>query len=231
MKYIILAVIHLISITGFTQTTDDSLNYSKEQKLKDYFTGLIELKLVNKYFATEHYLKLDSTDRLAFIQKINEAIEKGANKILKLKAVKDSLNDLRNIETTPKPEYDENGIEMPTLDKDYYDDEIEIYTFGGCWESSPVFPLDLYKFISSNVHYPKKALKDSIQGKVYVRFETEKDGSVVNAKIIRGISKELDEEALRVINSMPYFIPIVCKSDELNRSVITLPFSFKLDKK
>ena len=220
-----------MTLTSVSQTVTKQSKIDSDSILNEYFNNLEKLTLSNVNFVTEYYLKLDSIDKLAFIQKINGAIEKGANKVLKLKADKDSLNTLKNIEPTPKPEYDENGIEIPTIDKDYYDDEIEIYTFGGCWESGPVFPLDLYKFISSNVHYPKKALKDSIQGKVYVRFETEKDGSVINAKVLRGVSKELDEEAIRVINNMPNFIPIVCKNDELIRSTLALPFSFKLDEK
>lgn len=65
----------------------------------------------------------------------------------------------------------------------------------------------LMEFISQSVKYPPEASKKGIQGKVFVNFIVDKDGSVKNAKVSRGVDPLLDAEALRVINSMPKWIP------------------------
>jgi len=74
-------------------------------------------------------------------------------------------------------------------------------------EEMPVFPGNLNAWIYNNVRYPEAAKDKKIEGKVYVRFIIEKDGSVSNVKIIRGVSPELDNEAKKVIASMPQWSP------------------------
>ena len=77
-------------------------------------------------------------------------------------------------------------------------------------DEMPVYPGGndaLRNFIAKNVTYPEKAKKEGIQGKVFVSFVISKKGEVSNAKIERGVSPELDKEALRVINSLPDFKP------------------------
>ena len=221
---------HIILPIKFTlDGINDPLIFSEEQKLKAYFKGLNELKLINKHFATEYYLKLDSLDKLMFIQKINEAIEKGAKKKLKIEAEKDSIKAVNKKEVQIENEYDEFGNEIPDVE---IKDESIGSSLGGdgfCSEELPLFPLDYYPFILNALNYPKQAIKDNIQGRVYVSYEIEKDGSISNAKIIRGISKELDEEVLRLINAMPNFIPAVCYGSELKKSRLKRPFSFILN--
>ncbi len=65
----------------------------------------------------------------------------------------------------------------------------------------------LSDFLSSNIKYPDKALADSISGRVIVTFIINEDGKVSDAKIIHSLSKELNEEVLRVVNSMPAWTP------------------------
>jgi protein TonB len=77
-------------------------------------------------------------------------------------------------------------------------------------ESMPVFPGGeeaRLKYLSENVKYPVMAKEAGIQGKVFLEFVVEKDGSVTDAKVIRGIGGGCDEEALRVVENMPRWIP------------------------
>jgi protein TonB len=79
-------------------------------------------------------------------------------------------------------------------------------------EEVPEFPKgqDAYvKFLIKETRYPKQALEKNIQGKVYVQFIVEKDGSIRYATVIRGIQggEELEQEAIRVIKSMPKWKP------------------------
>lgn len=82
------------------------------------------------------------------------------------------------------------------------DDNIHLFV-----EEMPVFPGNLNAWIYNNVRYPEAAKDKGIEGKVYIRFIIEKDGSVSNVKIIRGVSPELDNEAKEVITSMPKWSP------------------------
>ena len=74
----------------------------------------------------------------------------------------------------------------------------------------PSFPggmQDMMKFISENRKYPAEAKAKDIHGKVIVAFVVERDGSLSDVKIRRGIGYGCDEEAIRVIKSMPKWTP------------------------
>lgn len=97
-------------------------------------------------------------------------------------------------------------------------------------EAEPEFPGGmeaLMKYLSENIKYPEQAKKENIQGKVYMRFVVEKDGSIVDAEILRGIGGGCDEEALRVVNAMPKWEPGKQKGTPV-RVQYNLPIVFKL---
>ena len=85
----------------------------------------------------------------------------------------------------------------------------------------------LYKYIADNIHYPEQAKADGVEGKVYVRFIVTEDGSVVNAYVARGVGGECDEEALRVIKSMPKWIPATYEGKHVAVEYV-VPINFKL---
>ena len=77
-------------------------------------------------------------------------------------------------------------------------------------EYMPEFPggeLALRLFIANSIKYPIIAQENGIQGKVYVAFVVERDGSISNARIARGVDPSLDSEALRVIGTLPKWTP------------------------
>ena len=98
-------------------------------------------------------------------------------------------------------------------------------------EQMPEFPggqIAMLDFLSKNIRYPEEAHKAGIQGRVVATFVVEKDGSISNAKVMRSIDPLLDAEALRVINSMPNWIP--GKQDGKPVAVkYTIPVTFKLN--
>jgi TonB family protein len=85
-------------------------------------------------------------------------------------------------------------------------------------------------FLVSNIKYPEIAIKKHKQGIVYVSFIVEKDGSLSHIRILNGISDEIDEEALRVVKSMPKWIPGT-RNGESARVLMNLPINFILQKK
>ena len=85
----------------------------------------------------------------------------------------------------------------------------------------------LYQYLAENIQYPKQAKTDGVQGRVMVRFVVEKDGSITDAEVLRGIGGGCDEEALRVVNAMPNWTPGM-QNGEAVRTKFTLPIVFKL---
>lgn len=87
---------------------------------------------------------------------------------------------------------------------------------------------EMQYWISSNVHYPQEAMEYGDQGRVYLDFIIEPDGSVSNVNIVRGVSEALDYEAARVIYSMPKWKPATCNGVPV-RTEVRLPIVFTLD--
>lgn len=84
------------------------------------------------------------------------------------------------------------------------------------------------KFIKENLKYPKTAKDSNIQGTVFVTFLVEKDGSISNIDILRGINKECDDEALRVIKLLPKWKPGQQRGKP-QRVQFNMPIKFTLD--
>ena len=97
-------------------------------------------------------------------------------------------------------------------------------------EKMPEFPGGdeaLKKHIINSLQYPKTASKNGLQGKVYVTFIVEKDGSVGDTKIVRGVHPALDQEAVRLVKSLPKWTPGKQKGKAV-RVQYTLPIIFSL---
>lgn len=85
----------------------------------------------------------------------------------------------------------------------------------------------MYKYISENLRYPEQAKSDGIAGKVHVSFVVETDGSVSDVKVLRGIGHGCDDEAVRVVKSMPRWTPATLFGKPV-RVHYTIPFAFRL---
>ena len=105
-------------------------------------------------------------------------------------------------------------------------------------EKMPEFPggdVEMRKFIAENTKYPEEAKAKGLVGKVFVQFVIDKEGSVVNIKIARGVDPILDKEAIRVVQSMPKWKPGE-QSKKVNGEKVwipknvafTVPIEFKL---
>ena len=95
-------------------------------------------------------------------------------------------------------------------------------------EDLPRFPDgNVQQYIAWNLHYPEKALKNKVEGKVFVQFVIDTTGKVVEPKVIKSVSPELDAEALRVVSGMPAWKPGMQRGKPVRVS-FTLPVIFKL---
>ena len=129
----------------------------------------------------------------------------------------------------------EDEIEIEDSESDE-DEEIEIIEedddeFFMVVENMPEFPggdLGLMKYIQKHVKYPAIAKEYNITGKVYVSFIVDKLGSVTNVSIVRGVDKNLDAEALRVVKSLPKYKPGKQRGKSV-RVKFTIPINFTLN--
>ena len=82
-------------------------------------------------------------------------------------------------------------------------------------------------FVAKNVQYPQEARDKEISGRVLVSFIVEKDGSIADVKVVKGIGGGCDEEAVRVVKAMPKWKPGKDKGKPVRVSYM-MPFTFKL---
>ena len=98
-------------------------------------------------------------------------------------------------------------------------------------EKMPTFPggvKNLMNYLSTHIKYPAQAKKDGIEGRVFVNFIIEKDGSVSHVKVLRGIGHGCDKEALKVVENMPRWIPGEQRGKPV-RVDYNLPVKFSLE--
>ncbi len=97
-------------------------------------------------------------------------------------------------------------------------------------ETMPEFPGGqgaLLQFLAKSIKYPVIAQENGIQGRVTCSFVVNKDGSIVDAEVIRGVDPSLDKEAIRVINTMPKWSPGKQRGKPV-RVKYTVPVTFRL---
>ena len=97
-------------------------------------------------------------------------------------------------------------------------------------DKMPVFPggeHELLSYIGHHLKYPVEAQQKGIQGRILVKFIVSKSGKVENAQIVRGLDPSIDNEGLRVVNTLPDFIPGEMKGEKVPVYYV-LPITFKL---
>lgn len=116
---------------------------------------------------------------------------------------------------------------VPVITEEKSEEDTEVFVIV---EDMPEFPggeLALRQWISTNVKYPVIASENGVQGKVFVTFVVDRDGSVSNARIARGVDPSLDQEALRVVNNLPKWKPGKQRGKPVRVSY-TVPINFQL---
>jgi TonB family protein len=94
-------------------------------------------------------------------------------------------------------------------------------------EVMPKPTVDISEYLSKNMKYPKAARRAGIEGKVIVRFVVTTDGSIDDVTVVKGIGKECDDEAVRVIQNMTKWTPGTQNGKPVN-VFFTIPINFQL---
>jgi TonB family protein len=87
----------------------------------------------------------------------------------------------------------------------------------------------LKMFLQANVRYPATSIKNRVQGRVLVLFVVNAEGNIEQAKVIQGVDRYCNQEALRVVNSMPKWIPGKIEGKPVAEVYYTLPIVFKFE--
>ncbi|MDR0891605.1 MAG: energy transducer TonB [Mediterranea sp.] len=130
------------------------------------------------------------------------------------------------VTTVPEDAIVPNVVWVPPIEeKEVVEDEICVFA-----EKMPQFPggeAAMMKFLSSHIKYPTISLETGSQGKVIVQFVVDRDGAITNPVVLRGADPYLDKEAIRVVSSMPRWIPGEQNGKKV-RVKYTVPVSFRL---
>ena len=218
-------LIIIIIIFGFTfiQTKVFSQSKKKQIEVLNYRVDSVKLLIQNQ--------RLIKNSEIQSLRNINSTIQKKIdsliierktienqliseqkdkqNKELEILKIKNAIDD--GVILDDEEEFvEEEVIEFPDVEAEF---------IGG--------PQALMKYIQSNIQYPPTSIEMNEQGKVYLSFVVEADGSITNVAVERGVSPDLDREAKRVLRSMPNWIPGEAKGEK-SRTRCRLPINFQL---
>ncbi|ERI80925.1 TonB-dependent receptor [Bacteroides pyogenes F0041] len=133
----------------------------------------------------------------------------------------------------PTAIFDEDNapkVEVKYVPVQVVETEPEEQTIFEVVEHMPEFPggqAALMQYLAKNIKYPTIAQENGTQGRVIVQFVVNRDGSIVDAKVVRSVDPYLDKEALRVINTMPKWKPGMQRGKPV-RVKYTVPVMFRL---
>lgn len=100
-----------------------------------------------------------------------------------------------------------SDLKPSTSDSGSSNDDSTPYVMVDQMPSFPGGEVAMQKFIANNLKYPVSAQEEGLQGRVILRFVVERDGSIDQIQVIRGIGRDCDLEAMRVVKTMPKWIP------------------------
>ena len=122
------------------------------------------------------------------------------------------------------------AVEVKYTPVEVEEEEVEEQQIFQVVEEMPEFPGGMgecMKFLAKNIKYPTIAQENGVQGRVIVQFVVNRDGSIVDPVVMRGVDPHLDKEALRVISLMPKWKPGKQRGKEV-RVKYTVPVMFRL---
>ncbi|RQO31061.1 hypothetical protein DBR32_10170 [Taibaiella sp. KBW10] len=97
-------------------------------------------------------------------------------------------------------------------------------------ERMPEPAFNLPQYLQTNIQYPEEALKNKVEGKVFLKFVVDTDGSLSNIEIVKGkdIGYGIPEEAIRVVKNMPKWKPAKLSNGQPAKSSFMLPVQFNI---
>lgn len=165
------------------------------------------------------------------VKKDEEVVEEEPKKAIEeLKEIKEDIgNEDKKGNDDMAPTIEENPSELQVIEEPKVVEEKTYELFD--IQKPPTFPggeKELLKFLGENIKYPALARENNIQGNVALTFVVDKDGSVKDVQIVKDIGGGCGKEAVRVVQSMPKWIPGEANGNSV-KVRYTLPVKFRLE--
>ena len=221
-QFLFLVFLSFVQLTGFTQNKTKTIQKQKAE-IENLNTQISQLESAHQKEVDNYRLILQEQTRLTHeeIDGLEEKLEALKNKVQlydeKLQELHRIINNLQD--QCPTCIKMEELVSIPNNE--------EIVEFVDQEASFPGGTKALMEYLSINIKYPEAAINIAIQGKVYIQFVVLKTGAISDVQILRGVSKELDDEAKRVVQMMPNWIPAIQNNVKVN-SRVTIPINFQL---
>ncbi len=221
-QFLFLVFLSFVQLTGFTQNKTKTIQKQKAE-IENLNTQISQLESAHQKEVDNYRLILQEQTRLTHeeIDWLEDKLEALKNKVQlydeKLQELHRIINNLQ--EQCPTCIKMEELVSIPNNE--------EIVEFVDQEASFPGGTKALMEYLSINIKYPEAAINIAIQGKVYIQFVVQKTGAISDVQILRGVSKELDDEAKRVVQMMPNWIPAIQNNVKVN-SRVTIPINFQL---
>ena len=137
--------------------------------------------------------------------------------------IKEDLNIKFDVEVTEETKVEE-VIVAPVEEKENVDEIFSVVEESANPKGGyPAF----YKFVGEKIKYPAQARRMGIEGKVFVEFVVNRDGTIVDVKAIKGIGAGCDEEAVRIVQSAPAWTPGKQRGKPVRQKMV-IPITFRL---
>ena len=132
-----------------------------------------------------------------------------------------------NVEGNDEAEGEVLKAKEVVVDEKPKEEETKVFDVVEQMPQFPGGPQALFEYLSKNIKYPVVAEENGIQGRVIVTFVVERDGSITDVKVAKSVDPSLDKEAMRVVKSMPNWIPGKQNGSAV-RVKYTVPVTFRL---
>ncbi len=233
----VILVLLILSVNGvFSRAEDDQIVTSTEQEIVTYDAEeeeieeeeqeIFELPEPEEIIAPEEVANSQQVTALLITQDEDfdeDKQVKNQEDILENEAAVGAVDITEGVNDLNKIEVKEQVISAPVVEDEQPMNIAMV-------EQKPSFPggeAEMYRWLSANIVYPPAASEEGVSGRVVVEFVVGKDGSITNARVVRPRHTALDREALRVIQSMPRWIPGRNNGQPV-KVTYTLPVTFRL---
>lgn len=232
----IILVLLILSVSGvFSKPEEEQITTATVQEVATFEEAEEEIEEEEEQFQMPEPEEVVAPEEVANQQRVTELLIVEDDKLEEDKQVKNTEEVLENEAAAGALDITEGTNDLnKTIIKDEVIAEPKVEDEQpmniAMVEQKPEFPggeAAMYKYLGDNIVYPSAASEVGIQGRVVVEFVVGKDGSITNVKVVRPRHPALDKEAVRVIKSMPKWIPGRNNGQPV-KVTYTLPVTFKL---
>lgn len=232
----IILVLLILSVSGvFSKPEEEQITTATVQEVVSYEEAEEEIEEEEEQFQMPEPEEVVAPEEVANQQRITELLIVEDDKLEEEKQVKNTEEVMENEAAAGALDITEGTNDLnKTIIKDEVIAEPKVEDEQpmniAMVEQKPEFPggeAAMYKYLGDNIVYPSAASEEGIQGRVVVEFVVGKDGSITNVKVVRPRHPALDKEAVRMIKSMPKWIPGRNNGQPV-KVTYTLPVTFKL---